>query len=133
MTASYDKLLEKWAPILEQQNKWDPMVGSNSNIYIGIDPAHNDFPSLLPIAIKVAAHSIGTNLVNVKPLGGNSTEELERIKGEITQENRDRAINSILEDKDFKPMQIEEHPDYRGYPKGQLFYMDYKYGGTSSK
>jgi hypothetical protein len=34
--------------------------------------------------------------------------------GEVSQENRDRAINSILEDKEFNPMRIDEHPDYKG-------------------
>lgn len=140
MTASYDKLLEKWAPILEQHNqsqKWDPI---SSSYHGGIDPVNgSEFPPLLPIAMKI---------------GGcrNSPKELEKIKGEVAQENRDRAIDSVLENKEFNPTTIEEHPDYKegygtiaqdlvsiqplstciGMPKMDLLYLDYQYGGTSS-
>lgn len=138
MTASYNK----WASILDLQTYETPITGSYTGsidpFIEGLDSSsvnvfkNNEFPSLLPISMKVAAQTIGLNLVNVQPLGGNSKEELERIKGEVTQENRDRSIDSLLEDKEFKPMKVEEHPDYNKGPKMDLLYLDFKYGGTSS-
>ncbi len=88
--------------------------------------------SFFPISIKVAAQTIDLNLVSVSPMGGNSIDELERIKNEIIQENRDRKIDSLVDNKEFEEMKIEEHPDYNTGPKPKLFYMDYVYGGTPS-
>lgn len=142
MTASQDKILEKWGAILDgqikaleldHQNHWAPISASYT---CGVDPCYKgeDFSSLFPIVMRVNAQTIGLDLVNVQPLGGLSNEELERIKGEVIQENRDRAIDSVLDDQEFKPMKVEEHPDYNiGAPKGQSFYLDYKYNsGTAS-
>jgi hypothetical protein len=140
MTASIDKekIFEKWKSILDpnigQLDHWAPI---QSDYVLGIDPAlgtsSSEFPSLFPIVRRVAAKTIGLDLVNVQPISGNSREELERIKGEVTQENRDRAIDSLLEGGEFTPMKVEEHPDYNSGPKGQLFYLDYKYNsGTFS-
>jgi hypothetical protein len=52
----------------------------------------------------------------------------------VNRENRDRKIESIVDDKEFEQMKIEDHPDYvkPKLPSGQLFYMDFKYGGTES-
>jgi hypothetical protein len=39
-----------------------------------------------------------------------------------------------VEDKEFEEMKVEDHPDYikpKG-PLGQLFYLDFQYGGTES-
>jgi hypothetical protein len=136
MTASIsENTIEKWKSILDpngQLDHWAPISGSYA---CSIDPSigtSSSFPSLLPLSMRIDSQTIGLNLVNVQPISGNSKEELERIKGEVMQENRDRAIDSVLDNKDFNPMKIEEHPDYNTGPKGQLFYMDFKYGGTSS-
>ena len=144
MTAGIDKekILEKWAPLLEstglRQTDIDHWTPIQSDYVLGIDPAlgtsssGSEFPSLFPIATKVALQTIGLDLVSVHPIGGNSMEELERIKNEVVQENRDRAIDSLLEDGEFTPMKVEEHPDYIKGPEPLLMYMDFKYGGTFS-
>jgi hypothetical protein len=98
------------------------------------DAAIDDFPSLLPIAMKVSAQTIGTDLVAVSPIGGGNTPgELKEIREDVKIENRDRKIESVVEGKEFEEMKVEDHPDYvkpKG-PSGQLFYMDFKYGTQS--
>lgn len=72
------------------------------------------------------------SLVSVQPMsgsGGISQEEMDRIKSEIKAENRDGKIDHILEGKEFKEKDVTDHPDYKG---PILFYLDYKYGGTTS-
>ena len=89
--------------------------------------------TLKDIKVEDTFDSSGTKLIKRKylvPVGGRGasdlasdiikklfweySEEYERVLGEVVQENRDRAINSILEDKEFNPMRIDEHPDYKG-------------------
>ena len=89
-----------------------------------------DFNSIFPMAMKVAAKTIGMDLVSVDPLGkiGYATDE---IKAEVESTNRDRKIDNIIEDKEFEEMKLEDHPDYyRDAPKGELFYLDFKYDGS---
>jgi hypothetical protein len=85
-----------------------------------------DLSTLLPVAMRVVARPIGLDLVNVVPMGGSPdlVDEVKRI-------NRDRKIKSITEDKPYEEMKVQDHPDYKG-PSGNLFYMDYSYGGTPS-
>lgn len=65
------------------------------------------------IARRVFATTIAQDLVVVKPLGGgNSGDEIKKIKSDLNAENRDRKIESLVDDKEFKEMKIEEHPDY---------------------
>jgi hypothetical protein len=64
--------------------------------------------------------------------GGTSEETMERIKAEVKAENRQRKINNVLEDEEYKEMDITEHPDYNG-PNGSLLYMDFVYGGGSTQ
>lgn len=57
---------------------------------------------------------------------------------EVKAINRDRKIESVVEDKPFVEMDIKEHPRYNegvkpmSGLKGQLFYLDFKYGSTQS-
>lgn len=45
----------------------------------------------------------------------------------------DGKIESIINDSEYKEMKIEDHPDYsQCRPFSDLFYLDYKYGSTSS-
>jgi hypothetical protein len=85
--------------------------------------------------MKVSAQTIGTDLVSVAPIGGgNTSDKLKEIREDVKIENRDRKIESIVEDKEFEEMKVEDHPDYikpKG-PLGQLFYLDFQYGGTES-
>ena len=140
---SKEETMKKWAPILERMG----MTGSKADWMSEYVEMHSknettlsnttteDFQTLLPIAMKVSAQTIGTDLVSVAPIGGgNSGSEMESIRQDIKIENRDRKIESIVEDKEFEEMKVEDHPDYikpKG-PSGQLFYLDFIYGGTES-
>ena len=140
---SKEETMKKWAPILERMG----MTGSKADWMSEYAEMHSknettlsntttdDFPTLLPIAMKVSAQTIGTDLVSVAPIGGgNSGSEMESIRQDVKIENRDRKIESIVEDKEFEEMKVEDHPDYikpKG-PLGQLFYLDFQYGGTES-
>lgn len=44
----------------------------------------------------------------------------DRVISEVLQENRDRAISSILNNIEYTPMKIEDHPDYLGTKKIKL-------------
>jgi hypothetical protein len=101
---------------------------------LSTETTSNDFQNLLPISKKIVAKTVGLDIVAVKPMsspGGTSEETMERIKAEVKAENRERKINNVLEDEDFKEMDITEHPDYNG-PVGNL-YLDYSYGGGSTQ
>ena len=140
---SKEETMKKWAPILERMG----MTGSKADWMSEYAEMHSknettlsnttteDFQTLLPIAMKVSAQTIGTDLVSVAPIGGgNSGPEMESIRQDVKIENRDRKIESIVEDKEFEEMKVEDHPDYikpKG-PSGQLFYLDFIYGGTES-
>ena len=140
---SKEETMKKWAPILEKMG----MTGSKADWMSEYAEMHSknettlsnttteDFQTLLPIAMKVSAQTIGTDLVSVAPIGGgNSGPEMESIRQDVKIENRDRKIESIVEDKEFEEMKVEDHPDYikpKG-PLGQLFYLDFQYGGTES-
>jgi hypothetical protein len=95
----------------------------------------SDFPALLPIAKQIFAKTAGLDIVPVMPIGGgNSGAEMESIRQDVKIENRDRKIESIVEDKEFEEMKVEDHPYYRKPkgPSGEIFYMDFIYGGTES-
>ena len=140
-----EDLMKKWAPILNSmgvtgsKNNWISEYAemhSNHKIEentLSTEYTSNDFPSLLPISKKIVAKTVGLDIVAVKPMsspGGTSEETMERIKSEVKAENRQRKINNVLEDAEFKEMDITEHPDYNG-PVGNLFYLDYSYGGST--
>lgn len=110
-------------------NKWNA-----SGIYELYSNSSSDLDlnsSLLPIAISVASQTVGSDLVSVSPLSiGLSDEELNRIKNEVIQENRDRKIDSVVNDEIFDEVKVEDHPDYKKLPGGSLMYLDYRHGAT---
>ncbi len=142
MTQSLNK---KWVPILERMgvtgskadwlSQYD-QLNKNTNRPNPSNESKMEFPSLLPIAIKIAAQTISTDIVSVMPMsgpGGTSKAEMDRISAETKANNRDGKIDSIIEDKEFKESSIEEHPDYKGpVGGGLLMYLDYQYGSTPS-
>lgn len=97
----------------------------------------SEFPSLLPIAMRVAAKTIGQDIG-----GFASKEEIDSVKNRITQENRDGKIESIIDDKPFTEKKLEEDQEYKDLmkrgvtpmsgPSGQLFFLDFKYGTASN-
>lgn len=141
---SKEETMKKWAPILEKMG----MTGSKADWMSEYVEMHSknestslsttttkDFPTLLPMAKQIFAKTVGLDIVTVAPIGGgNSGPEMESIRQDVKIENRDRKIESIVEDKEFEEMKVEDHPDYikpKG-PSGQLFYLDFIYGGTES-
>jgi hypothetical protein len=142
-----DKTYDKWAPIInsmgltgskadwmaEYANKQTETLVENT---LASEDTSSDFPSLLPIAMRVAAKTIGQDIG-----GFASKEEIDLVKNRITQENRDGKIESIIDDKPFTEKKLEEDQEYKELmrkgvtpmsgPSGQLFYLDFKYGTAS--
>jgi hypothetical protein len=139
---SKDDLMKKWAPIFDSMGVTNSQWGNLSQLAenqskqileentLASEGSNIEFPSLLPMAMKVASKTIGLDLVSVQPLAspGMSQEEIDRINNEVKKENRDGKIDSLIEGKDFKEMKPEEHPDWKPGPVGSLMYMDFKYG-----
>ena len=136
-----EDIMKKWAPILdsmgvtsskaEWMSEYVEMYSNNEveKNTLSTDKTSNDFPSLLPMAMKVSAKTINLDLVEVKPMsspGGTSEETMWRIKAEVKAENRQRKIDNLLEGEEYKEMDITEHEDYNG-PNGSLLYMDFVY------
>ena len=75
------------------------MEGQNEELMKKYSQELGDFDfgshqNLLPIAMKVAAQTIGKDLVSVQPLQnpGISNEKLDEIMREVNRENRERKI-----------------------------------------
>lgn len=143
---SKDDLMKKWAPLLDSMgvtaSHWGNMaqLAENQSQQIleeNTTPSEttDEFPSLLPMAMKVASKTVGLDLVSVQPMAnpGMSQDEIDRINNEIKKENRDGKIDALIEGKDYKEMKPEDHPDWRPVPKGHLFYMDFKYGHKKTR
>ena len=145
---SKDDLMKKWAPIFDSMGTTNSHWGNLSqlaenqskqileeNTLTSEDSNNTEFPSLLPIAMKVASKTVGLDLVQVQPLAspGMSQEEVDRINNEVKKENRDGKIDALIEGKDFKEMKPEEHPDWKPGPVGKIMYMDFKYGHKKTR
>lgn len=141
-----DDIMKKWAPIIDSMgvtgskadwfSQYAQMHSNNeSKIEENTLASDTEFPSLLPIAMKVASKTVGLDLVSVQPLAspGMSQEEVDRINNEIKKENRDGKIDALIEGKDFKEMKPEEHPDWKPGPIASLLYMDFKYEEQNEK
>ena len=140
-----EETLKKWDSVLsgmgmsQEKKEWMSQYAelhATNEIVTTPDEIITSQPeSLLPIAMKIAAQTIGQDLVSVAPMGGgNSGDEMKKIKQEVKIENRDRKIDALVEGKDFEEMKPEDHPDYikPSGPSGHLFYLDYTYGSTNS-
>jgi hypothetical protein len=85
----------------------------------------------LPMARRVSQKTLSQELTFY------SEEEMQLVKSRIFSENRDRKIDSILEEKEYVKVVLEDDPEYKDIvsrvipplsgPSGHLFYMDYKY------
>jgi hypothetical protein len=143
-----EERLNKWDSVLsgmrmsEEKKEWMSQyaelhttneIVSTPDTIITLQPTDNNI--LFPMAKRIFAQTIGQDLVSVQPMGGgNSGDEMKKIKQEVKIENRDRKIDALVEGKEFNEMKTEDHPDYikpKG-PIGQLFYMDMVYGSTNS-
>jgi hypothetical protein len=98
----------------------------------------SEFPTLLPIAMRVAAKTISQDLG-----GFASQEEIESVKKKVISENRQGKIDSIVDDKPFTEKKLEDDEEYKelmkkgvtpmSAPTGKLFYLDFKYGDDNEK
>jgi len=141
-TPNKKDIMKKWSNILgsmgmtgSQLDNLSQLVENQSNQILE-ETKTEEFPSLLPIAMKISAQTVSLDLVPVQPMtgpGGMSKEERERIEAEIKQENRDSKIDALVEGTEYNEKEVEEHPDYKPGSGGQLFYMDYTYGSTHKK
>jgi hypothetical protein len=135
---SKEDILKKWAPILESIG----LTGSKADWMSEYTELHSkqeienskpEFPSLLPIAMKVAAKTFGQDLIFA------SQEEIDEVKNKVLTENRDSKIEAIVDGKEFTEKKLEEDPEYQklmkkgvtpmSSPSGHLFYLDFKYEG----
>jgi len=110
---SKEDTLKKWAPILESMG----MTGSKADWMSEYAEMHSknettlsnttteEFPTLLPIAKQVFAKTVGLDIVPVVPIGGNSGPEMDAIRQDVKE-----SVG----------------------PRGNLFYLDFQYGGTES-
>ncbi len=144
---SNDDLMKKWVPIFDSMGVTNSHWGNLSQLAenqskqileentLTSEDTNKEFPSLLPVAMKVASKTIGLDLVSVQPLAspGMSQEEIDRINNEVKKENRDGKIDSLIEGKDFKEIKPEEHPDWKPGPVGKIMYMDFKYGHKKTR
>lgn len=84
-----------------------------------------------PVAIKIAARTISSDLVSVSPMGTiPNSDQIDHIVNRIKQENRDSRIDSILNNSTFKEKKIEDDEEYIkifSKPRGVLNYLDFKY------
>ena len=145
MTSSRTTIADKWAAITgsmsTEKKGWLDEYSHNqkswpNQYHQDFTPDNtNNFPSIMPLAMQVAARTVGMDIVSVSPMGSpigvKSEEEQIRIKNEVLAINRDKKIDSLVDDVPYEEMKVEDHPDLK-LPSGKLFYMDYVYGATGS-
>jgi len=138
--SSKEEIYKKWAPILENIGLTGSKADWMSGEIVGIEihskqevekSKPEELPSLLPIAMKVAAKTISQDLIFASP------EEINEVKNKVLTENRDGKIEAIVDGKEFTEKKLEDDPEYQklmkkgvtplSAPSGQLFYLDFKY------
>ena len=138
-----EEIMKKWANILgpmgmtgSQLDNLTQLAENQSN-HILEETKSEEFPSLLPIAMKVAAKTIAMDLCFA------SKEEIDDVKSRVNSENRDGKIEAIIEGGEFTEKKLEDDEEYKELmkkgvtpmpaPSGTLFYLDFKYGDESTK
>jgi hypothetical protein len=100
---------------------------------------YKEFDKLIfPMAKRVFAKTLSSDIG-----GFASKEEITELKSEILKEQRESKIESIIEDKEYKEQKMEDDPRYKelmsrgvkpmSAPKGELFYLDFKYDDKENK
>ena len=139
-----EEIMKKWANILgpmgmtgSQLDNLAQLAENQSNQILE-ETKSEEFPSLLPIAMKVSS-----KLMSNEILGFASKEEIDDVKSRIHSENRDGKIEAIIEGGEFTEKKLEDDEEYKELmkkgvtpmpaPSGTLFYLDFKYGDEPSK
>jgi hypothetical protein len=115
----------------EIMKKWTTALGSIK------ETKSEEFSSLLPIAMKVAAKTIAMDLCFA------SKEEIDEVKKKVQSENRDGKIEAIIEGGEFTEKKLEDDEEYKelmkkgvtpmSAPSSTLFYLDFKYDDVLPK
>jgi len=140
---SKEEIMKKWTPILgsmcmtgSQLDNLTQLAENQSNQILE-ETKTEEFPSLLPTAMKIAARTISNDLIFA------SKEEIDAVKSRVQSDNRDGKIEAIVEGGEFTEKKLEDDEEYKelmkkgvtpmSAPSGTLFYLDYKYGDESTK
>ena len=145
--SSKEDIINKWSSILgpmgmtgSQLDNIAQLVENQSNHILKentltTDTTSLDFPSLLPIAMRVSSKLISNELIFA------SQEEIEEVKKKVQTENRDGKIEAIVEGSEFTEKKLEDDEEYKklmkkgvsplSAPSGVLHYLDYIYSGNS--
>ena len=138
-----EDITKKWTSILgsmgmtgSQLDNLSQLAENQSNQILE-ESKSEDFSTLLPIAMKVAARTISNDLIFA------TKEEIDEVKKKVQSENRDGKIEAIIEGGEFTEKKLEDDEEYKelmkkgvtpmSAPSGTLFYLDYKYGDESTK
>lgn len=139
-----EEIMKKWAPILDSagvtNSHWgdiSQLTEIQSNEILEAETKTEEFPSLLPLAMKVASKTISSDLIFA------SQEEIDEVKNKVKSENREGKIDAIIEGGEFIEKKLEDDEEYKRLmkkgvtpmsgPNGQLFYLDFKYGTGDEK
>jgi hypothetical protein len=137
-------LLDKWSSILgpmgvtgSQLDNLSQLVENQSNEILKENTQVSEFPTLLPLAMKVAAKTISNDLIFA------SQEEIDEVRKKVQSENRDGKIEAIIEGSEFTEKKLEDDEEYKqlmrkgvtpmSSPTGTLFYLDYKYSHKKTR
>lgn len=136
---SKEEIMKKWAPILDSMgvtnSHWgnlSQLAENQSNEILRESTQASEFPTLLPLAMRVAARTISNDLIFA------SKEEIDEVRKKVQSENRDGKIDAIIEGGEFVEKKLEDDEEYKelmkkgvtpmSAPSGNLFYLDFKYG-----
>ena len=137
-----EELMKKWTPILGSMGMTGSQLDNlaqlteNQSNQILEETKTEEFPTLLPTAMKIAAKTISNDLIFA------SQKEIDEVKKKVQSENRDGKIEAIIEGGEFAEKKLEDDEEYQqlmkkgvtplSAPTGQLFYLDFKYGNDKS-
>ncbi len=131
-----EETMKKWAPILESMGNLDQLAENQSNQIVE-ETKSEEFPSLLPTAMKIAARTISNDLIFA------SKEEIDAVKSRVQSDNRDGKIEAIVEGGEFTEKKLEDDEEYKklmekgvtpmSAPSSNLFYLDFKYDNDIPK
>lgn len=139
---SKEDIMKKWSSILgpmgvtgSQLDSLSQLAENQSNQILE-ETKTEEFPTLLPTAMKIAAKTISNDLIFA------SQKEIDEVKKKVQSENRDGKIEAIIEGGEFVEKKLEDDEEYQqlmkkgvtplSAPTGQLFYLDFKYGNDKS-